>query len=218
MDPETGTFVSRDPMSRRADWTGQSFGYVGNRPVNVSDPAGLWCVGPFCADSDGVSVGGHEATEGFKNVADWVANTAWSHVREVVNKELSGIARGLAEAFGGTCKGIGDGIVGCGGLGALLDALHIGGKAFTLGNVILTREKSIDGLDDDYKDHEIRHSDQWALFGLAALAVGQNPLAGQGVMFIAYMLNVGAVTPFGGGACQNVFEIWAGIKDGHYAC
>lgn len=37
-------------------------------------------------------------------------------------------------------------------------------------------------------------------------------------MFFTYMLNVATVTPFGGGACENVYEIWAGLKNGQYEC
>ena len=225
MDPETGTFLSRDPMSGSPTWNANPFGYVGANPASRVDPSGLWCVGPACIDSDGASVGGHEIVEGARtgagavgNAANAAAAAAWNALRAAVNADLSGIAKGLSAAYGGSCKGIGDGIIGCGGLGALLDALHIGGKAFTLGNVILTREKSIDGLGAEYLDHEIRHADQWALFGLGALSAGMDPLAGQAVMFIAYLMNVAVVTPFGGGVCQNVFEIWAGLAGGNYSC
>ncbi len=78
--------------------------------------------------------------------------------------------------------------------------------------------QSIDRLDPHLLDHEIRHADQRAWFGLAALAGGRNPLEGHGAMFVAYMLNAAAVNPFGRGACENVFEIWAGLKAGHYKC
>ena len=110
---------------------------------------------------------------------------------------------------------------------ALLDALGFG-TAFTLGNVILTREKSANALrrdkGEDFIDHEIKHADQWALVGLAALASGHDILTGQYLMFLLYMGNYGiglGASKAGWtkrGACVNVFELWAGLSAGKYAC
>jgi len=40
-DPETGTFLSREPLASEAGWTGQLFGYRGGNPVRFLDPSGL---------------------------------------------------------------------------------------------------------------------------------------------------------------------------------
>ena len=40
-DPETGTFMTRDPLSVAPEWTGHPFQYTGARPTNASDPTGL---------------------------------------------------------------------------------------------------------------------------------------------------------------------------------
>jgi RHS repeat-associated protein len=41
MDPETGTFASRDPLSALASYIGNPFGYSSANPAMVSDPTGL---------------------------------------------------------------------------------------------------------------------------------------------------------------------------------
>lgn len=41
MDPETGTFVSREPMAVLPGWSDHSFGYAAARPVSLADPSGL---------------------------------------------------------------------------------------------------------------------------------------------------------------------------------
>ena len=91
-DPETGTFMSRDPMSTLPGWTGNPLGYAGANAVNRTDPTGLWCVGPLCLDGDGVSVGGHEVVEGAKyggNAETWAANVL--NVLSTVNPALRAI-------------------------------------------------------------------------------------------------------------------------------
>ena len=40
-DPETGTFISREPMEVRPGWTANPFGYAEARPVSLVDPTGL---------------------------------------------------------------------------------------------------------------------------------------------------------------------------------
>jgi RHS repeat-associated protein len=41
MDPETGTFLSRDPLARFPGWVRHPLGYAGANPVNLTDPFGL---------------------------------------------------------------------------------------------------------------------------------------------------------------------------------
>jgi RHS repeat-associated protein len=44
-DPETGTFLSADPLGAWADDAslGNAYAYVGNSPLRGVDPSGLWC-------------------------------------------------------------------------------------------------------------------------------------------------------------------------------
>jgi RHS repeat-associated protein len=55
MDPETGTFLSRDPLVSVRAWTGNGFGYASGRPSLLTDPSGL-CnypgdpTDPWCKD------------------------------------------------------------------------------------------------------------------------------------------------------------------------
>ncbi|MCO5203129.1 MAG: RHS repeat-associated core domain-containing protein [Chloroflexi bacterium] len=40
-DPETGTFLSREPLERLPGWMGNPFGYAGSNAVSRTDPTGL---------------------------------------------------------------------------------------------------------------------------------------------------------------------------------
>ena len=53
-DPETGTFLSREPMADLPNWTGAYHGYSNGRPVSMSDPSGLIP----CMDTEGPCGGG----------------------------------------------------------------------------------------------------------------------------------------------------------------
>ncbi|MBE7519744.1 MAG: RHS repeat protein [Thermoflexaceae bacterium] len=48
MDPETGTFISRELLEATPGWTGNPFGYAGANPARMVDPTGLQPI-----DSDG---------------------------------------------------------------------------------------------------------------------------------------------------------------------
>ena len=102
-----------------------------------------------------------------------------------------------------------------GGLGSLMDALGISGAAFTLGNVVLTREKSVDKLAHGELDHEIRHADQWAWSGLTTPT---DPLAGQFGMFLWYLGFSAISQGTGHSQCWNPYEMWAGPNAGQYRC
>jgi hypothetical protein len=61
MDPETGRFISREPLEVMPGWGGNPYGYGDANVVNATDPLGLFpgpldgCmfgVGPFCDDDD----------------------------------------------------------------------------------------------------------------------------------------------------------------------
>jgi len=47
-DPETGTFLSRDPMAAHPAWAGHPFGYASASVPNLSDPTGLFSPLPPC--------------------------------------------------------------------------------------------------------------------------------------------------------------------------
>ncbi|MCK6566004.1 MAG: hypothetical protein L6Q80_14840 [Dehalococcoidia bacterium] len=52
MDPETGTFVSREPLAQVPVWIGHPFGYARSYPIGANDPTGLWPVDGDNATSD----------------------------------------------------------------------------------------------------------------------------------------------------------------------
>ncbi len=45
MDPETGTFFSRDPLTILPHWFGNGLGYVSANPTGLTDPTGLCALG-----------------------------------------------------------------------------------------------------------------------------------------------------------------------------
>ncbi|MGH2607886.1 MAG: RHS repeat domain-containing protein [Tepidiformaceae bacterium] len=44
VDPETGVFISREPLAARIGWLGNPFGYAGGNPASLIDPTGLYPV------------------------------------------------------------------------------------------------------------------------------------------------------------------------------
>ncbi|MGH9252632.1 MAG: RHS repeat-associated core domain-containing protein, partial [Acidimicrobiales bacterium] len=61
MDPETGVFLSREPLAVVPGWTGNHYGYGAGNPARLSDPTGLRvcddtggpCTGPVYGGSSG---------------------------------------------------------------------------------------------------------------------------------------------------------------------
>ncbi|MBK7328410.1 MAG: hypothetical protein IPI85_04695 [Dehalococcoidia bacterium] len=53
-DPETGTFLSREPMALSAGWIGHPTGYGANNPVRMTDATGL-----VPTDSNGCALADH---------------------------------------------------------------------------------------------------------------------------------------------------------------
>ena len=160
--------------------------------------------------------------DGMGKVRDWggaAAGAAWNaaagvtgHVKDVVrsiaNAELTTLVLASTSSFAScnidshlffTCTGI-----------AAVDSINVGG--FTLGDVYLLGNE----FNPDIKlqpvslRHERRHAEQWAAAGLST---PMNPLLGQSAMFGAYMANY-VIT--GGNACNNLFEVLAGLGDGGY--
>ena len=50
-DPETGVFLSREPLAKHAGWRGNPFGYASANPIRLADPSGN-----IPTDSDGCHV------------------------------------------------------------------------------------------------------------------------------------------------------------------
>ncbi|MGH2611088.1 MAG: RHS repeat-associated core domain-containing protein, partial [Tepidiformaceae bacterium] len=64
MDPETGVFLSREPLAARIGWLGNPFGYAGASPAQMVDPTGFALVDSdtggagCCASDEGDKFGG----------------------------------------------------------------------------------------------------------------------------------------------------------------
>jgi RHS repeat-associated protein len=238
MDPETGTFMNRDRLAAQPVWTGNPFGYGNANPANVADPSGLcgWDIlscgadvvnavkSAFDSTMDAARAAGDAIAEGagwtaervaaiaagaaamandgigkLASATNVVARAVWHVIRAAVNADLSRIAMLIAGANGLSCRALRNGLTGCFG------AKFLDGSALTLGNVILVKDYDIGG---GLLDHEERHADQWAMFGLATPG---HPLAGQAVMGMTY---VGLSAKFG--PCGNPFERLADFADGGY--
>ena len=58
MDPETGTFLSRDPLAVFSEWTDGHFAYASSNPVALTDPTGLVnCGDAECGGGGGGGIG-----------------------------------------------------------------------------------------------------------------------------------------------------------------
>ncbi len=96
-DPATAQFLTRDPMS---SITREPYGYVGNNPLNGTDPLGLFCVGSLC-------------TDGITDALDdaWDGSYEWGvdHLDEVstVANGISMVAYASCGITGGTGCGVG---------------------------------------------------------------------------------------------------------------
>jgi RHS repeat-associated protein len=207
MDPDTGRFISRDPMAAGPAWGQHPFGYAGASPASSADPTGLWCVWGGCVDRDGASIGGHEVAEGLKRIGQGL----WWAERERLNAPLSAAAKAWALQHGGNCRSAKHGMTVCYGMDA--GSIPDGHSTLTVGNVVMTlREK--DQFDDRLFGHEERHADQWAL---ASLACSANPAAM--VPFVGGLAR-GACAAILGGSLYSLFpdffESLADKEDGCY--
>jgi len=240
-DPETGVFLSRDPMAKGPGWTSNHYAYVGGSAPNSSDPTGLcgWKVWE-CGDDvwNGVVAAGAAAGEALSNGASWTGD----RIAEIAAATAAAAARFAtfsadsanwllkqawirirAEANKELTRlALGAALAGGGScsMGAGLFWVCTGVKAMdsinrggmTFGNVYILGEKfEPEKLEDPSIRHEMKHADQWAFAGLATSGA---PLVGQAAMAGLYV----AVDRLKGGACGNFFEIWAGLSDGGYEC
>ena len=77
-DPETGGFISADPLAERPDWTLGAFTYGSCRPSSNSDPSGLRPVGP---DDD-------RSTSSLERTCNDIAKEIWKSFGRVKDAQL----------------------------------------------------------------------------------------------------------------------------------
>ena len=108
MDPETGTFVSRDPLAAGADWTGQNMLYANANPVSLTDPTGQFPC-PGCDKVKDVAKGvAGAAASGTAVVGGAVAGgatTAWEDRKAILGQCAAWGASGLV--YGAVTGGVG---------------------------------------------------------------------------------------------------------------
>ena len=189
-DPEVGGFLSRDPLAAMPARLANAMSDGGASPAVNSDPAGNICVGPVCADGDGLSVGGHEVWEGASTIGSGVLQTAaagvsnalsatgsfgdalraaWNHARAQANAKMTALAFETATSRGGDCSIRSDLVWVCTRVSGIRK-----GAALTIGNVIMTGEKSVEALRPGLLSHELQHTVQWALVGLVRRVPGSD--------------------------------------------
>jgi len=187
-DPDSGQFITRDPL---VSSTRDAYGYAGRSPLNATDPTGLdcgWADPVGCATDAGGAI-----VDGGADVKQRAEDVAIA----VVNSPLTEVTAGVNFATGGDCGWGKHLMVVCEG-GVLSD--H-GGTAFTTGNTVNVSTGYQGTWRESYDDlieHESNHATQWAVFGPVFL-----PLYG--------LANRN-------GACNNIFEQQAGLREGLYQC
>ena len=129
---------------------------------------------------------------------------AWWKIRASRNQDFTTFALAWAQANGATCVDRGQGLYVCGGNGAEgLNSFADGPRGgVTIGNVYLTEDDVFDALEDpDLLAHEAKHSDQWAVLGVAIVPI--------------YLGTEGAAAILG--TCGPL-ERLAGAEAGNYSC
>lgn len=187
-DPSTVQFLTRDPVE---SMTGQRYQYAAGDPLDLSDSSGM-CIGP-----------------------GWLcraANDVWHPARAVITAPVSVVAL-AGDAAASLLPGHSfdctwnsqEWVTVCSGAPTLF-----GAEATTFGGVVNT-QYSYDDFLGAYEwrllAHEVKHTDQWSIFGPSFAIL--DPLAAGGGWVASKV--------FGGQPAQyNIFEIWAGLKDGGY--
>jgi hypothetical protein len=194
-DPGTGNFLTRDPANAI---TRSAYGYVYGNPLNATDPSGLYCL---------TGVKGHrEDGSEICNGASEVANNVYHPVRAAVTAPQS--AAGLATNLGAgaDCRwNSEEWVTVCYGGRTILNA-----PASTIGGVVNTRltlEQFARANDGRLLAHEVKHTDQWLIFGWMFPSFDAEAAAFDWV--------VSKITGCPEGT-NNIFEVWAGLKDGGY--
>jgi RHS repeat-associated protein len=230
MDPETGVFISRDPLASSPGWIQSAFSYGSATPTNAADPTGLcsyWVLD--CVDDAVSAVWGALGTAGgaiggaVTRAAAWGVSATlaaldafggwmraqWNQLRAYANKELTAIGLAAALKNSGSCSVRSDLVWICTSVEGIRQ-----GAALTIGNVILTGEKKVEYLRPGLLSHELQHTVQWAVVGLAGGFPAQTSAAA------LYLLNAWLDQKFfGGEGCTLVAELITGfVGDGGGHC
>jgi RHS repeat-associated protein len=96
MDPETGTFASREPLAARPGWVQSETAYVGGNPANMTDRTGLCADGSPECEGASSSVGGGACsnyTFSLGGVGGVCANGDWNRgavaIAEILNNTIA---------------------------------------------------------------------------------------------------------------------------------
>jgi RHS repeat-associated protein len=237
MDPDTGTFISRDPLARLPVWFGNSHAYADGNPALVSDPTGLcgW-TDPLGCVKDAATAAGGGALDAAKAAGDAIASgAAWTAdaVAAIAQGAAAVAATGvgaLASASSELARALWYAVRAR--VNAPLTAMALAlamerglscrllrngltgcfGARFLEGSAMTLGNvvliRDYDTISDDLLDHEETHADQWAMFGLATPG---NPLVGQAVFAASYL---GMSAAFG--PCGNFYEQLADLEKGNY--
>jgi len=157
-------------------------------------------------DAGATKAAGHDVCNGVAQVA----GNAWHPVRAQINKPWSDLGKLANIGTGAQCQwNSAEWVDVCYGGRSLL-----GASATTFGCTINTpysQQQFYDanGGNGSFLAHEVKHSDQWALFGelfplLDALGAAES----------AYLIHVLGFP--GDENSWNPFEVWAGLGDGGY--
>jgi RHS repeat-associated protein len=197
-DPVTSQLLSQDPLTGA---TGSPYGYVSGNPLNSTDPSGLWCL---IHNDNGGCLGAGVATRIFNDV--------YHPLRAAVTAPVTGLTLSVDYAYSllpgrdVDCHwNSREWVAVCSGGPTIL-----GAPATTFGGVIntsLSYSAFLQANNCRLLAHEVKHTDQWAIFGpgfagLDALAAGGDWLGSK-----IFGWDPGT---------HNPFEIWAGLKDGGY--
>lgn len=184
-DPATAQFTSRDPLD---PVTRAPYSYVGDGPLNGTDPSGLCWPSWAC---------------GAEHTVGQAASTTWHPIRFVATlpETLPTLAVDKL-GYGADCDWNGKNwVYVCYGGPTIL-----GAPATTFGAVVNTNLDAGRFATENcgrLLAHETKHTDQWSIFGPVAFPIIDGVSAGGSQLF------------FGDNA-HNPMEIWAGLKDGGY--
>ncbi len=194
-DPNTAQFTTLDPL---ASLTQSPYGYTYGDPLNASDASGLFCM---------TGVAGHNSSGGeICNGKKEVWNNAYHPLRAVATAPVSLSVFAANKWAGKDCR-----IDGAQWVAVCTRAFTFGdATATTFGTVINTRLNYKDFMaynNGQLFSHELKHTDQWALFQVSFPA---DYLAAQAVDWAGNRLT----------GCRreslNPFEVWAGLDAGGY--
>ena len=100
-DPETGTFVSREPMAVSPSWTGNPTSYAGANPARYTDPTGLFPVDESgCALTDAGCQARTKAEADENSVCNGLYYYQWQFCRDELGDETFGHWKAKVIVFG----------------------------------------------------------------------------------------------------------------------